>query len=88
MANTNGPNSVNRDFGRDRAEDRMSDEGLAHNRAGIRDTDARVAARDLNRNTNRVARLPGDKTKHGGNQAGFCPPGQAKKAGSGSSFNC
>jgi hypothetical protein len=29
-ANTNGPNSTDRDFGRDRAEDRMSASGLAH----------------------------------------------------------
>src|SRR5438132_13532551 len=30
MANSNGPFSTDRDFGRDRAEDRMSAEGKAH----------------------------------------------------------
>ena len=32
-ANTNGPNALDRDTGLDRAQDRMSDQGLAHNKA-------------------------------------------------------
>jgi hypothetical protein len=27
-------------------------------------------------------------SKHGANKKGFCPPGQAKKPGRGSAFNC
>lgn len=30
LANTNGPNAADRDMGLERAEDRMSDQGLAH----------------------------------------------------------
>jgi len=30
LANSNGPNSVDRDFGRDRASDRMSASGMKH----------------------------------------------------------
>ncbi len=37
--NSNGPNAIDRDTGRDRAEDRMSQQGLSHNKAGIADTD-------------------------------------------------
>ena len=37
--NGNGPNAADRDTGRDRAEDRMSKQGLANNKAGIADTD-------------------------------------------------
>lgn len=33
MANSNGPNSSDRDFGRNRAQDRMSAQGLAHSKA-------------------------------------------------------
>ncbi len=32
-ANTNGPNASDRDMGLDRAQDRMSDEGMKHNKA-------------------------------------------------------
>ena len=32
-ANTNGPNAMDRDTGLDRAQDRMSDKGVAHNKA-------------------------------------------------------
>jgi len=32
-ANTNGPNALDRDTGLDRAQDRMSDQGAAHNKA-------------------------------------------------------
>jgi hypothetical protein len=35
LANTNGPNSTDRDFGRDRASDRMSASGLAHSHVGV-----------------------------------------------------
>ena len=38
-ANTNGKNSTDRDKGHARAEDRMNQHGLAHNKAGISDTD-------------------------------------------------
>lgn len=31
LPDTNGPNSTDRDFGRDRAEDRMNQQGLEHN---------------------------------------------------------
>jgi hypothetical protein len=34
-ANSNGKNASDRDFGRDRAEDRMSAQGLAHSKAGV-----------------------------------------------------
>lgn len=34
LANTNGPNAADRDFGRARAEDRMNPQGLAHSKAG------------------------------------------------------
>lgn len=34
LANTNGPDSTDRDFGRDRSSDRMSASGLAHSRSG------------------------------------------------------
>jgi hypothetical protein len=34
MANTNGPDSSDRDKGMDRAEDRMSQQGMAHEKAG------------------------------------------------------
>jgi hypothetical protein len=27
-------------------------------------------------------------SRHGANRRGFCPPGQAKKPGRGSAFNC
>lgn len=37
--NSNGTNSTDRDTGHARAEDRMSQNGLAHNKAGIADTD-------------------------------------------------
>ncbi len=30
LDNTNAPRAADRDYGRDRAEDRMSDKGLAH----------------------------------------------------------
>ncbi len=97
--NSNGRNSVDRDFGHDRAAERMSDRGLAHNSAGIRaETNATA---DLNRAATRTARLRADEradlnrndrddriNNHGANKPGFCPPGQAKKAGKGSSFNC
>lgn len=91
-ANTNGRYSTDRDFGRDRAEERMSDRGLTHSQAGIRAETDRT-----NRDAIRIARLRADEranlaigraNNHGANKAGFCPPGQAKKAGSGSHFNC
>jgi hypothetical protein len=37
--NSNGKNASDRDTGHARAEDRMSQNGLAHNNAGIADTD-------------------------------------------------
>jgi hypothetical protein len=37
--NSNGQKSADRDTGHDRAEDRMSQNGLDHNKAGIADTD-------------------------------------------------
>jgi hypothetical protein len=77
MSNGNGLSSADRDFGRDRAADRMSDQGLAHNGAGIR---AYTSTRTITRND----RL----NSHGANRAGFCPPGQAKKSGNGSHFDC
>jgi hypothetical protein len=96
--NSNGRGSVDRDFGHARAAERMSDQGLAHNRAGIRaETNATA---ELNRDATRMARLRADErarlgidrddrvNNHGANKPGFCPPGQAKKAGKGSSFNC
>jgi hypothetical protein len=38
--NSNGKNASDRDTGHARAEDRMSQNGLAHNNAGIADTDS------------------------------------------------
>ena len=42
-ANTNGPNASDRDTGLDRAQDRMSDQGLKHSKAsaGQSDTDSK-----------------------------------------------
>ena len=37
--NSNGTKSTDRDTGHGRAEDRMSQNGLAHNKAGVADTD-------------------------------------------------
>lgn len=34
MANTNGPNAADRDKGMERAEDRMSQQGIDHQKAG------------------------------------------------------
>ena len=41
--NSNGPNSTDRDKGHARAEDRMNSHGLAHNHAGITDSDDTTA---------------------------------------------
>ena len=38
LSNTNGPNALDRDRGRTRAEDRMSHQGLSHAKAGQRHT--------------------------------------------------
>lgn len=97
VANSNGRNTIDRDFGRDRAAERMRDQDRAHTRAGRR-AEARTA--ELNREATRIARLRADEragltidredriNNHGANKTGFCPPGQAKKAGKGSRFNC
>ncbi len=97
-ANSNGRNTIDRDFGRDRAAERMTDRDRAHTRAGRR-AEARTTA-ELNREATRIARLRADEragltidredriNNHGANKTGFCPPGQAKKAGKGSRFNC
>jgi len=37
-ANTNGPNALDRDTGLDRAQDRMSDQGIEHNKAEDKQT--------------------------------------------------
>jgi len=97
-ANSNGRNTIDRDFGRDRAAERMSDQGLARNRVG--DRAERNTTAGLNREAARIARLRADERAgltldrndringNGANKTGFCPPGQAKKAGQGSRFNC
>jgi len=97
-ANSNGRNTIDRDFGRDRATERMSDQGRAHNRVG--DRAERNTTAGLNREAARIARLRADERAgltidregringNGANTIGFCPPGQAKKSGSGSRFNC
>lgn len=94
-ANSNGRNIIDRDFGRDRAAERRSVQG---NRAGLR-AEARTTAQ-LNREATRIARLRADERAgltieredringNGANKTGFCPPGQAKKTGNGSRFNC
>lgn len=97
IANGNGRNSADRDFGRDRAAERMNDRDLAYRTANTAET---RATDRLNREATRTARLTAAEranlaidrddrvNNHGANKAGFCPPGQAKKAGNGSRFNC
>jgi len=43
LANTNGPNAADREKGRARAEQRMSDQGLAHSKAGAHATNTHAA---------------------------------------------
>jgi len=45
------------------------------------DTPSRISDRGIDARSSRAA-------TRGANKKGFCPPGQAKKAGRGSAFNC
>lgn len=67
MANSKGPSSLDRDEGRDRAHDRMNQQGLEHSQAqarnGDRDADDRYGARDNDARADRHADSDADQDR-------------------------
>ncbi len=61
--------------------------GLAVTQAGP-NKNVRVGGTPPQASTTGMSERSATANTHGANRRGFCPPGQAKKPGKGSAFNC